>query len=220
MQALRAMKLAWCNDHQGTSRIWQRLDRILVNGAFMASMPSLKVSHLARHISDHCSPLITASLRSTSSKPFRFMKMWTEHDMIVSSLLLLISGYILHLDLLWLFFNPSLRLSELPLNNGTGPLLEMVRKHISQAQDDIIRHESTLQAQWSQHVFDQLYNAKGQLNLWLNREETMLQEKVRIRWLEDGDRNTSFFHASIKERANHASFKLKLMVPYALTSLS
>lgn len=40
------------------------------------------------------------------------------------------------------------------------------------------------------------------VEIWrnLNLEESIIRLKSRIRWLKEGDQNTSFFHASLKER--------------------
>lgn len=59
-----------CNNHQGTSRIWQRLDRVLVNGTFMSALPTLKLSHLARHIEDHC-PLLLSIIQGSNTPSLR-----------------------------------------------------------------------------------------------------------------------------------------------------
>jgi hypothetical protein len=60
--------------------VWARLDRILINSAFLFSMPTVKVSHLARQFSDHRPLLFMAQPPSSRHKPFRFLRMWIEHD--------------------------------------------------------------------------------------------------------------------------------------------
>jgi hypothetical protein len=43
-------------------------------------------------------------------------------------------------------------------------------------------------------------NVMKRISDLLAREETMAKQRSRIRWLKEGDRNTSFFHAKAKER--------------------
>ncbi|KAI9187344.1 hypothetical protein LWI28_027039 [Acer negundo] len=40
----------------------------------------------------------------------------------------------------------------------------------------------------------------SELNVLLRRHKCFYRDRSRVRWLHDGDRNTSFFHASIKRR--------------------
>ncbi|PKU66982.1 threonine dehydratase [Dendrobium catenatum] len=42
-----------CNNKEGTSRIWERLDRCLLNSATLQNIPMAKVRHLPRVASDH-----------------------------------------------------------------------------------------------------------------------------------------------------------------------
>ncbi|PKU65361.1 uncharacterized protein LOC110098852 [Dendrobium catenatum] len=43
----------WCNNKEGTSRIWERLDRCLLNSTALQSIPMAKVRHLPSVASDH-----------------------------------------------------------------------------------------------------------------------------------------------------------------------
>ncbi|KAI0529128.1 hypothetical protein KFK09_001675 [Dendrobium nobile] len=43
----------WCNNKEGTSRIWERLDRCLLNSTALQSIPMAKVRHLPRVASEH-----------------------------------------------------------------------------------------------------------------------------------------------------------------------
>lgn len=45
-----------------------------------------------------------------------------------------------------------------------------------------------------------LNSAKPALHNLLNAESTLWKQRAKIRWLQDGDRNTKFFHLSSKSR--------------------
>lgn len=59
---------AWGNNHEGSSRTWCRLDRVLINTAFLASFPAIQISHLARTYSDHAPLLISTQVPAPSFK--------------------------------------------------------------------------------------------------------------------------------------------------------
>lgn len=59
---------------------WARLDRFLIHSHALAYFPPIKVLHLPRTLSDH-SPIVLRAVQSVSrTHPFRFMKMWLDHE--------------------------------------------------------------------------------------------------------------------------------------------
>ncbi|XP_020673031.1 uncharacterized protein LOC110092712 [Dendrobium catenatum] len=46
-------RLTWCNNKEGASRIWEKLDRCLLNSATLQLLPSTAIRHLARVASNH-----------------------------------------------------------------------------------------------------------------------------------------------------------------------
>uniref|UniRef100_A0A7N0TUS8 Endonuclease/exonuclease/phosphatase domain-containing protein n=1 Tax=Kalanchoe fedtschenkoi TaxID=63787 RepID=A0A7N0TUS8_KALFE len=48
----------WTNNQEGACRVWVRLERVLLNGACLATFPGLRVTHLNRGTSDHIPLLI------------------------------------------------------------------------------------------------------------------------------------------------------------------
>ncbi|XP_028550676.1 uncharacterized protein LOC110092067, partial [Dendrobium catenatum] len=71
-------KFTWSNNKSGSSKIWVRLDRVLMNSEGLRLAPMASVKHLIRLASDHC-PLLV-SLDSTAhdrgSKWLRFEDIW------------------------------------------------------------------------------------------------------------------------------------------------
>ncbi|XP_071939903.1 uncharacterized protein [Coffea arabica] len=70
----------WCNNWRGHARIWKRLDRVLINGEFTESAPSISVVHLAHHPSDHAPLKISlASRMDNKPRAFRFLNVLTSN---------------------------------------------------------------------------------------------------------------------------------------------
>ncbi|KAI9190970.1 hypothetical protein LWI28_001563 [Acer negundo] len=53
---------------------------------------------------------------------------------------------------------------------------------------------------FSDDLFIAEVSVHSELDVLLRRHECFYRDRSRVRWLRDGDRNTSFFHASIKHR--------------------
>ncbi|KAI0492204.1 hypothetical protein KFK09_026471 [Dendrobium nobile] len=70
----------WCNNKEGSSRIWERLDRCLVNSAFLHWVPAGRARHLARVASNHC-PIVYSmeAWHSNKEKHFRFEDTWRSY---------------------------------------------------------------------------------------------------------------------------------------------
>ncbi|CDP19251.1 unnamed protein product [Coffea canephora] len=60
-------------------KIWQRLDKALINARWAAAYPVTRVSHLPRGRSDHAPLLIKAGTGSPVSPSFRYLNVWHRH---------------------------------------------------------------------------------------------------------------------------------------------
>lgn len=58
-----------------------------------------------------------------------------------------------------------------------------------------------MESGWDEERKNDLTRDKKELDdILIMKEEAMARDKARITWLKEGDRNTAFFHASIKAR--------------------
>ncbi|XP_020249470.1 uncharacterized protein LOC109826864 [Asparagus officinalis] len=76
----------WCNKQDKDTRIWSRLDRVLINEEWVQQYTSSQVEFLPPSCSDHSPALITIVDDTFEGKrPFKFFKMWTNHPDFLSA---------------------------------------------------------------------------------------------------------------------------------------
>ncbi|KAL9660382.1 hypothetical protein QQ045_025195 [Rhodiola kirilowii] len=69
----------WCNNQREDRCVWERLDRVLINGRAAASFPLLHTRHLPRLCSDHCPLLVQTLPKIPRRGRFHYLHMWTSH---------------------------------------------------------------------------------------------------------------------------------------------
>ncbi|KAI0530950.1 hypothetical protein KFK09_000499 [Dendrobium nobile] len=73
-------RFTWCNNKEGTSRIWERLDRCIMNSLAMQKLPLVVNRHLARMASNHCPIVIKMEERvQLKSKTIKFEDTWRSY---------------------------------------------------------------------------------------------------------------------------------------------
>ncbi|KAL2248287.1 UNVERIFIED_CONTAM: hypothetical protein Sindi_2681000 [Sesamum indicum] len=180
-------------------RVWRRLDRVLYSQEWTELFNSTRVSHLPRRLSDHHPLLITAT-RTEDKVPssFRFQHMWIMHhnfqDMVKQSWGAPIHGYGMY------------RLQQ---------KLYRLKDHLKQWNKDKFGNifslvdQAKAAANEAEKQFDRLPSEANLINLnrqnaalihALNLESEFWRQKNNCKWLEAGERNTKFFHASVKKK--------------------
>ncbi|KAL0918959.1 hypothetical protein M5K25_011011 [Dendrobium thyrsiflorum] len=78
-------KYTWCNNKGGSARIWERLDRCLLNSKALELVPHAATRHLARVASDH-SPIVLKIFDKEvrSCKILRFEDVWISYPASVA----------------------------------------------------------------------------------------------------------------------------------------
>ncbi|XP_042954601.1 uncharacterized protein LOC122291014 [Carya illinoinensis] len=74
--------MSWCNDHNGRSRSWARLDLPVMNVAFSNLFGSVYMEYLMREPSNHCPMVVHVCppRLQYGPSPFRFQNMWCSHE--------------------------------------------------------------------------------------------------------------------------------------------
>lgn len=79
-----------------------------------------------------------------------------------------------------------------------------VQQEINFLEDKLTHLENSLIDSFSMENELQLMQCRDQYKVWLDREEALWRQKLRIKWLQDGDGNTNFFHASVNNKKKKA----------------
>ncbi|KAL6220498.1 hypothetical protein ACLB2K_008254 [Fragaria x ananassa] len=192
----KGLAFTWTNQ-----RVEERLDRALGNQEWLDSWVTMDCCTLTRATSDHCPILLTCSrIQQVFRPPFRFQSFWMQQPKFLSVVgdfwaSLHFSGcpqFVLASKLRALkerlkdwsrvtTGNVHVRVKE------SKVLLDAVQSEIS---DMGLSEERFLREDVAQSRF---------LND-LSMQATFLKDQSRIRWLKDGDKNTSFLHNMVKLR--------------------
>ncbi|XP_071909708.1 uncharacterized protein [Coffea arabica] len=196
-------RFTWCNNRPGTTRIWKRLDRLLVNGAALHLQHQVAVQHLGRDPSDH-SPLLLSVVTRLDDKPrpFRFLNFWTMHkgflDVVRACWTLPVSG-------------PPMQVLALKLRGAKQALRQWSRQAFGDifatvrgAEQEVMEAERRYDLDPTGMLRSELHQAQARLRYALSVEEDYWRQKARVKWLREGDNNTKFFHSVVAEKKRRA----------------
>ncbi|KAL9670846.1 hypothetical protein QQ045_008405 [Rhodiola kirilowii] len=134
--------------------------------------------------------------------------MWIQHPDFLNKVTQAWGGQ-LHINPL-VNFGLKLKKTRTALNNWNWETFGDVYRKIKESNLLLNSLEYQLQNGWSDSINVQVIDTRQTLNTLLRFQLGMLEEKAKIDWYKDGDRNSSFFHASIKARRAQNSIKLEL----------
>ncbi|CAN1120776.1 LINE-1 retrotransposable element ORF2 protein [Linum perenne] len=192
-------KFTWARNN-----VYARLDRALVNSAWLRCCPDSTISHLHKLKSDHRPILLRphTQVLTPNIKPFRFLASWLSH-----------ASFDLVLSKKW---NAG---SDLPgaLAGMTDALKDWNKKVFGnianrkrKLTEALKQAESCVAINPSDFHRQRENSIRSKLELVLSQEELMWVQKARTNWVVEGDRNTNFFHlAALKRRSVNRIKRLK-----------
>ncbi|KAG7572302.1 Endonuclease/exonuclease/phosphatase superfamily [Arabidopsis suecica] len=170
-----------------------RLDRTVANQAWMEMFPQAKATYLQKICSDH-SPLVNSLVGEQWKKwaGFKYDKRWIKRE-----------GF---KDMISQFWSQQSATGD----NRMMAKIASCRKEISRWKR-ATRPNSAIRLQELQFKIDaatkkvpfnkkELASLKRELNQEYINEEQFWKDKSRITWMNNGDRNTKYFHAATKNR--------------------
>lgn len=191
----------WSNGRAGVANIQAHLDRGLVNAGWRILFPDAQLFHLPAFQSNH-KPLLMRLRRKTGfhPRPFRFEGMWTLEQSSMDVV-----------RLAWHADVPGSPLFQLvcSVRNTEVELKKWNKKVFGRVQDNIHELRHSIEVLQSSPLHPTLilreHELQSKLEDLLRKEELLWKEKAKEKWIEDGDRNTKFFHLAtvIRRRFNH-----------------
>ncbi|KAL9672134.1 hypothetical protein QQ045_028382 [Rhodiola kirilowii] len=85
-----------------------------------------------------------------------------------------------------------------------------VRVRLNGSTKRLDEQETMIQHHWCDDTNKEIIDIKGEITELLRYNFSILEEKARVGWLPDGDRNSGFFHAVIKARRSQNRIRLHL----------
>ncbi|KAH0684689.1 hypothetical protein KY289_022441 [Solanum tuberosum] len=188
----------WSDNRDPLNTIWKRLDRFAYNSHWFDKFRETSVSHLSRTCSDHA-PLLIKCVHENANfvKYFRFLNIWIEHEDYMSVVQDAWnrdqegnSLQILHQKLK--IVSKALSWSRTAFGDfyEEPKRLEILIKDLEEASINNNSQENRMN----------LSKARAEFTRFLKIQDKVMCQKARVKWLEEGDTNSTFFHNVIKDK--------------------
>jgi hypothetical protein len=203
----RGMSYTWSNGRRGSNHTEKRLDRSICSLDFIDTCSSISCSTLTKTRSDHFPLLLdfqSSNARHASS--FRFMSMWLLHPTCKDEIINIWNTSIAGCPMFVLC--KKLKLLKDRLKVWNKETFGNVHDQLKKAEDKVNIIQETINAcGHNDDLMDQEKQAQIELDIALQMENAFWQEKAKVNWSLEGDRNTSYFHriAKIKSTTKRIS---------------
>jgi len=192
-------KFTWSNKRGIHHRIWKRLDRGLVNDAWLDKMPQTTVTHLPSIGSDHCPLLMEMDAKvENQTRYFKFLNCWADHtnflDTVKACWERTMEG-----NNMWKFHQKLKRLSNTLSSwsrNEFGDIFSKVKDY----EEKVRIAEEHLIQDHNENNRATLHELNAEYIRFLKMEDSILKQKTQLQWFKEGDANTNYFHSLIRGR--------------------
>ncbi|XP_074291861.1 uncharacterized protein LOC141618677 [Silene latifolia] len=188
----------WNNKHESCSKIYSKIDRVFVNGDWLTSFPECFANFLPEGLFDHCPCVVQFRKDEPRRKPpFKYFNMWSLSDEFEATVRQVWGNVVSGSPM----FRVVKKLKELKkgfrdLNNSNFSDIENITRvtEISLKEFQKLLVQDPLNVEWCEAA---AACAKELITLKKARLQYLLQ-KSKEKWMDDGDENTAYYHASIK----------------------
>ncbi|XP_074288009.1 uncharacterized protein LOC141613166 [Silene latifolia] len=190
----------WCNKQDPATRVYSRLDRVLVNHQWLSDHPSVYAHFYCEGIFDH-SPCVLQAFDDKDKKrrSFKYYNMWSQAENFKLCVQANWKGnwfgtkmYILTRQL------KNLKCHLRKLNKENFADIEnnfyRAQMHLEDIQDRLRRDPQNFQ------LIEMERDASNSVRFLATASHDFLVQKSKVTWMEKGDSNTKYFHQVIKCR--------------------
>ncbi|KAK3210475.1 hypothetical protein Dsin_015181 [Dipteronia sinensis] len=194
---LHRTSFTWSNNRK--SQAWARLDRFLLSPAILLWFPNMIQRSLPRCLSDHNPVIIREEIVDWGPSPFRFLNWWLEEkDMMKESIkwwseckAVGSQGFVL--------FSKA-KASKISLKRWLQSSKINLKKP-KEVEDKLEVLDTKAEREgWTASLRQERLHLLEELWKRHRREEQSWRQKSRIKWLHDGDKNTTFFYSIANSR--------------------
>ncbi|KAH0705857.1 hypothetical protein KY285_010386 [Solanum tuberosum] len=189
----------WWNGRIEQDCTFKRLDRVFGNTELMNQLQNTKVQHLIREGSDHAPLHVTCSTSQEQIfKPFRFLNFWIKHHSFQKTV-----EDIWKLEAIgspFIVVQTKMKRVKIALVQRSKTTFGNIFQHVATLEDIVKTKEVQVEINASEENRTTLKKAEADLKKYLHIEEEYWKQKAEIRWFQDGDKNTKFFHAYVNGR--------------------
>lgn len=195
----------WCNQQDLHDRIYCKLDRSLVNASWIQNFPLADTFFGLDNISDHTYGLIMMGVQKSGvPKPFRFCDAWIQHPncfpLVQEAWQVEVQGHPMFRFVTRLkYLKNSLKKLHRENFNDIEKRVQEAKQKLIEVQHKILNDLSNYELQEEEKVL------KAKYTELLSIEEQLLKQSANVEWMQNGDLNTAFFHAYIKQKRAHST---------------
>lgn len=196
----RGADYTWLNGRRGRFNIQRRLDRAICNQDWFNACNLVSCSTLTKLRSDHFPILLEFRNDDIQySSQFKFMKMWISHTDCINVVKDSCNNNFIGCPMFVL--NQKLKHLKTTLKVWTKTTFNDIHVQVKEVTDKVDLIQAEIDSSGvTDELINQEKNAQIQLEKVLEIEETYWQQKSRVNWFSQGDRNTTFFPRMAKIR--------------------
>ncbi|XP_074306169.1 uncharacterized protein LOC141641406 [Silene latifolia] len=202
----------WTNKHDIGSKVCSRLDRVLINGEWLAEFPDSYSHFLPEGVFDHCPAIIRLEMdRLRTGSSFKYYNMWASSpdykEIVRTGWNQQVYGSPMY-KVTWKL--KALKGCFRNLNReqfgDIENLTHLAEIALTQCQEELSKDPLNVELNQAEKLY-----AVEFVNLQKARDQ-YLSQKAKVEWMHMGDCNTAYFHAKIKSRrSRNRVFQVKDM---------